>query len=519
MHESIVRGGRIHARVGGKPVEALLIREGRVVVSGGEAEAHAAASPGVVVVDVGGAAVTPAVTDAHVHLTAWALARRRVDLAGVRTLDAALRRIAAHPSGEWILGRGWDPNRWGAFPTRQALDAVAPDRPALLESHDFHAAWLNSAALRACGIDRDTPDPEGGSILRDAAGEPTGVLLENARVPALERVPVPSRAEAGEALLDAQREAHRLGVAGVHSVEPTGLADFGALRDGGELRLRVLQHLPLMHLDAAIEVGLRSGLGDGWLRLGGIKMFLDGALGSRTAWLREPYEGTAGDRGIQTLPSEEFRRIVARAAEAGLTTAVHAIGDAAVELALEVLAAAGRPAAMPHRIEHLQLCPPHLWERVARSGVVASMQPAHLRTDVAAAERHWGHGRSRGAYAFGALQRAGALLAFGSDVPVETLDPRPGLYAAVARRSWEGEPAGGWFPEHALTPEEALRAYTEGPAAAAGTSHRQGRLEAGYDADLVAWDRDPLACDPDELMEMRAMLTMVAGEVVHREVP
>jgi len=171
---------------------------------------------------------------------------------------------------------------------------------------------------------------------------------------------------------------------------------------------------------------------------------------------------------------------------------------------------------MPHRIEHLQLCPEDLWERAGRSGVVGSMQPVHLMTDIPAAERHWGHERSRGAYPFAPVLRAGATLAFGSDVPVETVDPRLGLFAAVRRVGWDGEPREGWFPEHALTAEEALRAYTEGPALAAGVSHRSGRLLPGHDADLVAWDRDPLACDPGELREMRCLLTMVGGEAVHR---
>jgi predicted amidohydrolase YtcJ len=515
----IVVARRIHVLGTHAPVEALLMRGGRVAAVGMEAEVRAAALPGARVEHLGDATVTPGLTDAHVHLSTWALARRRVDLNAARTLADGVEAVRAFASAGdgWVRGLGWDVHRWGGLPTRQALDAVCPTRPAYLESHDIHAAWLNTEALRRCGITSATADPEGGEIVRDAAtGEPTGVLKENAMRLAAPHLPNAGAAEIREALLDAQREAHRLGLTGVHSVERDGLADFTALLNDGLLRLRVLQTVALDRLDAAIELGLRSGVGGEWIRHGGVKMFLDGALGSRTAWLREPYEGTADERGIQTLPTDEFRDTVRRAAEAGISSTVHAIGDAAVASALEVLGSAPRVRAMPHRIEHVQLCPPDLWEWAARSGVVASMQPVHLLTDIPAAERHWGHERSRGAYPFSHLLRGGMTLAFGSDVPVETCDPRPGLFAAVKRVGWDGEPAEQWWPENALSAEDALRAYTEGPAIASGEEDRRGRLLPGYDADLVAWNTDPLACSPDQLREMTCTLTMVAGEIVHR---
>jgi len=512
----VVRARRIHVLGSHPPVEALLVRAGRVAFAGSFDQARGSAAPGARVEDLGDAVVTPGLTDAHVHLTTYGLSLRRVDLNAARTHAEALEAIGrAAASGEgWLRGIGWDVHRWGRMPTRQELDAVCPERPCYFQSHDIHGAWLNGAALAACGITADTPDPEGGQILRDYAGEPTGVLLENAMKLAERRLPAESPAERAAALAEAQGELHRLGLTGVHSVEVTGLEDFSALAEAGALRLRVLQAIPLPRLSAAIEARLRSGFGGEWLRIGGVKMFLDGALGSRTAWLRDPYVG-ADDRGIQTLAADDFRAHVRRAAEAGIASTVHAIGDAAVELALGVLSSVPAPSALPHRIEHLQLCPPELWERAGRSGVVASMQPVHLMTDIPAAERHWGHERSRGAYAFAPVLRAGATLAFGSDTPVETVDPRLGLFAAVKRVGWDGEPREGWFPENAVTAEQALRAYTEGPALAAGIAHRSGRLLPGHDADLAAWDHDPLACEADALREMRCVRTLVGGETVH----
>ncbi|MBW3628153.1 MAG: amidohydrolase [Gemmatimonadetes bacterium] len=520
----LLRNGRIHPLGGHRPVGALLLRGGSVAALG--EDAVALASPTALVVDLAGAAVTPGLVDAHAHPTAWALSRRRVDLRDAPSPEAAARLIGATlPSlGEWIVGQGWDSHRWGAFPTHEILDRVSPAAPVLLESHDLHALWLNGEALRRCGIDRHTPDPDGGRIVRDpATGEPTGVLLEEARRPAFARLPAPGPEEVLSALLDAQASAHELGITGLHSVEPTGLAEMSALLDRDLLRLRVLQHLPLAGLEDSIAAGWRSGSparpgSDEWLRIGGIKMFLDGALGSRTAWLREPYSGSDDYRGIQTLSREDFRGAVARAAGAGLASAVHAIGDAAVELALDVLEEIPPPSALPHRIEHLQLCPPDLWDRAAASGIVASMQPVHLLSDIPAAEEHWGRPRCRGAYAFAPLLRRGMTLAFGSDVPVETIDPRPGLFAALRRETWTGAWQGEeWYPEQALTAAEALSCYAEGPAAASRDAHRRGSLRPGRDADLVVWDRDPLQAPPEEVREMRCLLTMVGGEIVHRD--
>ncbi|MGK7310742.1 MAG: amidohydrolase [Candidatus Longimicrobiales bacterium M2_2A_002] len=510
---------------------ALLVRNGRVAALGDGAELRSVARD-VAVLDLPGCTVTPGLTDAHVHLVEWALARRRVDLrATASPLDAA-RAAARHAEDHdadpgargWVLGRGWDPSRWADPPHRRMLDDALGERPVALESHDMHSYWASSEALRRAGIDAGTTDPDGGRIERDAGGEPTGVLRDNAIPRLLEAIPAPGRAERRAALHEAQAALHRLGVTGVHTVEPDSLGLLEAVRADDGLRLRVLQHLPLAKLDDAIRLGLRSGFGGPWLRIGGVKMFLDGALGSRTAWLRAPYEDT-DDRGLRTLEPDVFRDAVRRGSEAGLAMAVHAIGDAAVTLALEVLAghADALEGPVPHRIEHAQLMASDLLAGAAteargapaaRRRVVLSVQPSHLMTDWRAADRHWG-ARARWAFALRSMESAGYTLALGSDAPVEPPDPRQGLYAAVARRDPDGDPAGGWFPEETLSMDRAWAGFTTGAARAAGDP-RQGRLAPGSFADLVAWERDPLAAAPGEIMGLEPMLTMIDGEVVWR---
>jgi predicted amidohydrolase YtcJ len=500
---------------------AVLVRAGRIEAVGGPEQLRRRA-PDAPVEELTGLTLTPGLTDAHVHLLEWALSRRGVELTETRSPDEAAAAVAAHAAGRsdpWITGRGWNPHRWPEAPDRRHLDALIHDRPVLLQSLDMHSLWANTAALRAAGVDAATVDPPGGRIERDAAGEPTGVVRDNA-MPLLQRaVPAATAAEREAALLEGQAALHRWGVTGVHTVEPDSLPVLGSARDRDVLRLRVLQHLPLVRLDDAIRVGLRSGFGDDWLRIGGIKMFLDGALGSLTALLREPYEGSE-DRGVATLEPADFRDAVRRGAQAGLAMTVHAIGDAAMDLALHVLGghdAAALDGPVPHRIEHAQLVGP---DRLGAQGspdpafrrLVCSVQPSHLMTDWPAVDRHWGR-RGRCAYAFRSLEAAGTVLALGSDAPVDPPDPRLGLYAATTRRDTGGQPLAGWFPEERIPTERALAGYTTGAARAAGDG-RQGRIAPGALADLVAWDRDPLEVPPSELLEMRAAWTMVGGEVV-----
>lgn len=508
----------------GTVAQAVACCEGRVAAVGTDGEVRERFRR-LSEVDLGGAVVLPAFCDAHVHLLALGLQAAGVSLDGAATKREAVDRVqeaarAAAP-GRWVVGRGWDASRWPeGLPTRADLDPAVPHPPVVLWSKDGHRVWCNSAALEAAGITASTPDPPGGRIVRDPAGVPTGVLEEAAASLVAGALPPPSDADVEAGLLRAQAELHRVGAASAHNMTgPTEGAEafYGLqrLRSAGQLRLRVVAAIPEAHLDAAAPMGLRAGLGDGWLRLGFVKVFADGTLGSQTAAMLDPYSGRPHDTGIAVHTREELIALVRRASEAGWACAVHAIGDRANRWALDAFEASlehSRRLGLRHRIEHAQLVHPADVSRFAWLGVVASMQPVHCPADRSLAERHWGE-RCRYAYAWRSLLQSGAVLAFGSDAPVETPDVLRGLYAAVFRKHPE-DPGLPWFPEQALTVEEAVRAYTFGPAYAAGAEAHQGSLEVEKACDFVVLDRDVLE-DPQGLASARVRMTVVGGEVVY----
>jgi len=421
------------------------------------------------------------------------------------------------PEGEWIRGHGWNHNRWGGqFPTRQLLDRVAPRHPVYLTAKSGHAAWVNSCALELAEVTAATADPAGGAVMRDGAGAPCGVLLEGAADLVGRHLPEPTLEEVVEAMRRGTGEAHRRGLTGVHDLDGArALRAWQVLRERGELGLRVVKSIPGSLAERAAELGLRSGLGDDWLRLGGVKLFADGALGQRTAWMEEPYEGEPDNCGMPLGSREELERAVLGAAEAGLACYVHAIGDRANREVLEILATArtrevGGPR-LRHRIEHVQVLRPRDLPRLAELGVVASMQPVHATSDMEIADRHWGP-RVRGAYAFRSLLNRGTALAFGSDAPVESIDPLLGIHAAVTRRRVDGSPGQeGWQPQERLTVEEAVRAYTVGAAYAAGAEDHLGTLSPGKLADVTVLDRDIFAGPPMEIARAAVCATFVNG--------
>lgn len=498
-------------------VDSLAIAGGRILAVGREAELAPLRDRTTRGWDAGGATVTPGLIDAHLHLVQWARSLDEVDLFGASTRDEAVARvarfIAAHPGDNPVVGRGYDPNAWQDAPERAVLDELSAARPVLLHSKDFHALWVNGAALRVCGIVCGTPDPQGGRIVRDPAGEPTGLLMEHAVRLCAPVLPAEGADDAAR-VERALPQLHAFGITGVHDFEgPAAQQVLRAVCGGATARLRVLMHLAHSGLDAAIESGLSSGTGDDTFRIGAVKLFADGTLGSQTAAMLKPYEASA-DSGMELIDPAELRALVARASGAGLSIAIHAIGDRAVRSSLDAIEAAGAAARrlpLPPRIEHLQLVDPEDMPRLAQLGVIASMQPSHATADAQLAERFWG-ARVANAYPWRALLDQGASLAFGSDAPVEPPDAPLGLSAAVTR----AVPARGdaFTPHQRVTLDDALTAYTRVPAQLAGSWPRMGTLRPGAAADFVVWETDLHCTPPERLAKLRPAATFVAGEVL-----
>jgi hypothetical protein len=474
---------------------------------------HEAALPTHDVVDLRGRCVLPAFTDAHVHFPTWSLAQTQASLDGAASLAEALARARAYGEtlapGRWLRGTGWRDAAWEAPPSRQALDGVTGDRPAALWAKDYHSLWLNSAALAVARDDLDVP---GGVVERDERGEPTGILREESAWRFRQYVHT-SMDEWVEATRAGIRLAHSRGVAAVHDKDgwlgAPGIFQRIAAAEG--LTLRVWCSVPHEQVEELAGLGLRSGFGDDYLRLGYLKAFMDGTLGSQTAWLLD-------GSGVRITNGEELAEIIRRGARAGWPVAVHAIGDGANRAALDAFEATREewaPLGLRHRIEHAQRLAPEDLPRFAALGVACSVQFSHATSDRDLADRFWA-GQTEGAYAFRSLWESGALVANGSDAPVEELDPLAGICAGVLR-TIDDRPA--WHPEQAVTVEQALQASTVNAAWLAGDERRRGKLLPGYLADLVVLDRDPVACEPEELPEVRVVATMVGGRWVHNPPP
>ncbi|HQE93440.1 MAG TPA: amidohydrolase [Anaerolineae bacterium] len=498
--------------------QTLAIVDGCVAALDAAAEAWSAV-PGAIVEDVAGALIIPGLIDAHIHMMWYALGLRELNLRDL-TREALLDRVAARARtlapGAWIVGRGWDQSGWddSRFPTAAELDRVAPQHPVALVAKNAHAWVVNTAALHAAHITATTPDPPHGKIGRRADGTPDGMLFEEATRLVQVVTPPATLDEIVDALDEAQTHLLAGGITGVHDVDgEPAFAAFQELRRQGRLRLRVVKYVRLESLNAALAVGLRSGFGDDWLRFGGLKLFADGALGARTGAMFAPYVGEPDNVGMLTLEPEALTAIARQAAAGGLALAIHAIGDRANALVLDALEAAGDvKAGLRHRIEHVQHIRPEDQARLGRAGFVASMQPIHAIHDMAMADRYLGAQRTPQAYPWRSVAEAGAVLAFGSDAPIELVDPFSGLYAAVTRRREDGFPGpAGWHPEQRLTLTEALRAYTWGAAYAAGLESRQGLLCPGHLADLVVLDHDIFALPPEALLQTHISRVMVGG--------
>lgn len=478
-----------------------------------------------------GRTVIPGIIDSHVHVMGLGLSLLTVDLSGTRTLAEAQQKIAdyaaAHPERPWIVGRGWNQESWGLgrFPTAAELDAAVADRPVWLERVDGHAGWANSAALGVAGVTAATADPAGGRIERLPGGrEPSGVFVDAAMDLIASKVPPPRATDRDVALHEAQELLVRNGVTAVADMG-SSIEDWMTFRragDEGRLRVRIMAYAA-----SVAEMTLIGGTGptqwlyDDRLRLNGLKLVLDGALGSRGALLKAAYADDPNNRGLALMNGTQLRNNMSRAAMEGYQVAIHAIGDAANAEALDAIdeLSGDYRGDRRWRIEHAQVVDPADIARFGRHGIVASMQPVHQTSDRLMAEARLGPDRLAGAYAWRTIDEAGAGLALGSDAPVEAPDPFAGLAAAVSREDASGEPAGGWQPQQRLTIEEALAAYTAGAAWAGFAEGRFGRLAPGERADFLVLDADPLDADATALRRIRVLETWIGGRKVYEATP
>ena len=478
-----------------------------------------------------GRTVIPGLIDAHMHVMALGLAQLVVDLSDTRSLAEAQAKIRAfaeaNPERPWIVGRGWNQELWGLgrFPTATELDAAVSDRPVWLQRVDGHAGWANTRALQSAGVTASTADPAGGRIERiSGSRNPAGVLVDAAMALVDEKVPPPRASDRDLALHEAQELLVARGVTAAADMG-TSLEDWMTFRragDAGRLRIRIMAYASNVEAMSLIGgSGPTPWLYDDRLRMGGIKLYLDGALGSRGALLKRPYADDPDNRGLALLNGTQLRNLMSRAAMEDYQVAIHAIGDAANAEALSAIEelSADFTGDRRWRIEHAQVIDPADIARFGRHGVIASMQPVHQTSDRLMAEARLGPGRLAGAYAWRSVRATGAPLAFGSDAPVEAPDPFAGMAVAVTREDAQGQPAGGWQPQQRVTVEEALAAYTAGAAWAGFAEGRFGRLAAGERADFLVLDADPLEADPEDLRGIRVLETWIGGEKVYDASP
>ena len=527
--DTILVGGKVWTGNPEQPeAQALAIVAGKVAAVGSDAQVRRWAGPSTTVMALQGRRVVPGFNDAHVHFFDGGQGLASVQLRDAATPEIFRDRIGAYAAtldeGRWVLNGNWDHELWAPaeLPTRQLIDAVTPDNPVFINRLDGHMALANTLALELAGITRDTPDPPGGSIVRDASGEPTGVLKDAAMNAVYAVIPEADSAEIATALRAAMRYANENGVTSVQdmSASPEVLRAYQQLLADGELSVRVYGAQPLSRWERLADAGIAAGFGDGMLRIGVLKGFADGSLGSTTALFFEPYLDEPGTSG---LPSDEMVDPDAMLADmlgadaAGLQLAVHAIGDKANAAILDMFAELARqngPRDRRLRIEHAQHFRMGDIPRMHAQGVTASMQPYHAIDDGRWAEKRIGPERAKGTYAFRSMLDAGAVLALGSDWFVAPMEPLMGIYGAVTRRTLDGAHPHGWVPEQKISVADAVRAYTSGSAYAEGQETVKGTLEPGKYADLVVLSEDIFAIDPTTIDKVKVDTTMLGGKVV-----
>ncbi|MGH9315321.1 MAG: amidohydrolase [Vicinamibacterales bacterium] len=528
--------GRVYTADGrGTVAEALAVRGNRIAAVGTAAEIRALTGERTIVVDARGGSVLPGFHDAHIHFLSGGLSLDEANLLDALTLEQVVRTIsdfaATRRERPWVVGRGWFYAVFpGNLPTRQQLDDAVPDRPAYMECYDGHTGWANTRALKLAGITRETPDPKNGEIVRDATGEPTGVLKEAATELVTRLLPKPSREDRLRALHAAMREANRFGITSVQNA--TGAADefelYDALRRSGEMTVRVSSALTIepgfSEADRArFDAVRRRYPDDPWFRAGAVKLFADGVIEAFTAAMLEPY-ATRATTGLPNYTPDELDRIVGTMDREAWQIFIHAIGDRGVRMALDALerAASRNPAparGRRHRVEHIETIDPIDVSRFGALGVIASMQPYHgtpTPNQASVWSGNIGPARASRAWAYGSIDKAGGRLAFGSDWPVVSLDPRIGMHVATTRTTLDGKPEGGWLPGERLPLARVIDAYTRDGAWATFSEHRTGSLTPGLLADLVLMEENLFATPPGRLPKVPVRMTVVDGRIVYQ---
>jgi predicted amidohydrolase YtcJ len=524
--------GRIYTNDPQHPwAAAMAVREGKIYCIGGIDTVMLECGGGqedAETVQLKGHFVMPGFNDAHVHLGAAGADMLSVQLNGAASVEELQKRladaIATHAEGEWITGRGWDHTLWPekVFPTKQQLDAVSPKNPVLLTHVSGHVAVANSAALKIAGITKNSPNPTGGEIERDANGEPTGMLKEGSAMSLVrQNIPEPSEEQRRRGIELVLADAAKNGVTSVQdNSEWEDFLVYHDLKEEKKLTVRITEWLHFTtSLGELQNMRSEGGVSDSFLKTGALKMVTDGALGSRTAALLAPYSDDPTASGILTMDPAKLRQMAIERDKAGFQLAFHAIGDRANRVALDVfeaVAKANGPRDRRDRIEHAQVVAPEDFPRFASLKVIASMQPSHQTTDMRWAEQRVGQDRVKGAYAWATLQKSGARLAFGTDYPVEPISPMRGLYACVTRELPDGGPQGGWQPQEKISLEDCIRAYTTGSAYAQFEEGKKGELKRGEYADFVVLSNDLTKVPPSEFVKTRVLRTVVGGRTVYQ---
>ncbi len=524
MVHTLLYNAKIYTLAREKPCDWILFAGGTIIACG---DAHNRPSSGSFTIektDLKQACVLPAFGDSHLHIIPTALRLQQINLEPCRSPEEVVTLLKKHFPAQtetWVLGAGFNPNLWkDSQPHRSMLDTAFPATPVALASKDLHTLWVNSLALQEAGIDSRTPDPENGRIVRDTDGTPTGLLHEMACETIYQRFTNVSPAELEELMDIFTGHFHKLGITSVNAIEELNTwKQLQQLHRKHKLRIRITCHLPQIHLEQLIEAGLVSGFGDEWLRLGGIKFFTDGSLGSQTADLFESYQTNPGYTGISTITEETLTERVAKAASSGLSSTIHAIGNRAVNKTLNAFEKAlpwQQQFKLIQRMEHAQLINPEDLPRFSAYGIVASMQPSHIADDVEVAKLHWGD-LSRYAYPIRELLDQNTVVSFGSDSPVADPNPFRNIFSAVERKYLLDSGNKSWYPEHSISMLEAVKAHTVGVAAASGSETYLGTLAPGKRADIIVLDRNIFEIPMKEILHTRVLTTFLNGSVVYSE--